>query len=181
MKYKLLLLTALFTSFIYSQTTHQRAHELQLALACLKGYQYVQDATRRRGILLELHHALSPTHGVSWAEALDVVCTRAQLSRSQASKYHAILLQSQAFEPVNENDDRPVKHRHFRLIDGLGHSDALIRRYEQSVLHKVISRRGVVSIELIADVLGLDANTDRDYLDHILKSVCAEVDSSQKT
>jgi hypothetical protein len=162
----------------YPQSTHQRAHELQLALSCLKGYQYVQNTTRRRGILTELYQALSLDQGVSWADALNVVCTRADLSRSQASKYHAILLQSQAFEPIDGDNDRPVKHRQFRLIDELNTPEALIGRYEQSVLHKVISRRGMINVELVADLLGLNTDTDLDYIQSILNAAHSEVNPS---
>ena len=161
------------------QTPHQRIHELQLALACLKGYQYIQDAVRRRSILTELYQALSPPQGISWAEALNVVCERTMLSRSQASKYHAILLQSQAFQPIHEDDSQPVKHRQFKLIDRLGDPTALIKRYEQSVLHKVISRRGAIESVLVAELLGLDYDQDQEYVERILNAALLELTASK--
>ena len=150
------------------------SHELQLALASLRGYQYVQGSQRRREILTALHSALSHPQGVSWAEAIDVVCDQASVSRSQASKYHAILLQSQAFAPIDSADDRPVKHRLLKLVDHLAELDAFIERYERSILHKVISRRGEVSVALAASLLGLEVDQSRSYLRGLLESVGAE-------
>lgn len=152
------------------------AHELQLALSSLRGYQYVRDVHRRRDILSALHSALSDPQGVSWAEAIDVVCDQARVSRSQASKYHAILLQSQAFTPVNDLDDRPVKHRLLKLVDHLVEPHAFIERYERSILHKVVSRRGEVTVDLAAALLGLDPHESLDYLQVLLTSVTEGTD-----
>lgn len=159
----------------YAFHTHQRSHELQLALSCLKGYQYIQVAERRRAILTELYHVLSNPTGVVWAEALDEVCERAQLSRSQASKYHAILLQSQAFNPALPGDDRPVKHRKLKLIESLDSPRALIARYEQSVLHKVICRRGGINLDVAADLLGVDIEVERGELERLVSVASHEV------
>lgn len=143
--------------------------EVQLALSCLRGYQYVPEAPRRREVLLALYEVLSPNEGVRWADALEEICKIAQLSRSQASKYHAILLQSQAFTPVTDADTQPVKHRRLKLIEALNSADALIFRYEQSILHKIISRRGHISVQLACDVLGLDIQEDAEYLNTLLE------------
>ena len=113
------------------------------------------------------------------AEALNIVCERTMLSRSQASKYHAILLQSQAFLPIHEDDSQPVKHRQFKLIERLGDPAALIKRYEQSVLHKVISRRGTIEGVLVAELLGLDYDHDREYVDSVLNAALLEVTPSK--
>lgn len=164
------------------RASRARAHELQLALSSLKGYQYIQSASRRREILSALYQALSLERGVSWAEAIDGVCATAQISRSQASKYHAILLQSQAFTPVDESDDRPVKHRSLKLIEELKELNAFIERYERSILHKVVSRRGGVSIELSADLLGVDPKVEREYLLSLLSLVSGDsVDCESET
>ncbi len=152
----------------------QGAHEVQLAIACLKGYQYMPDAKRRREVLEALYTVLSPTQGACWAEALDEVCQTVGLSRSQASKYHAVLLQSQAFIQVDPHDDKPVKQRTMKLIEGLRSAESLIHRYEQSILHKIISRRGPVSDEVAAQVLGIDCDQNQTYLQGLINAASNE-------
>ena len=152
----------------------QSTHELQLALASLKGYQYMQNAEQRRGILVALYTALSPPTGACWAEALDEVCDLVGLSRSQASKYHAVLLQSQAFIQVDPNDESPVKQRKMKLIASLNSSQALIKRYEQSILHKIITRRGSISTAIGAQVLGIEVHQHREYIDELITAAFAE-------
>lgn len=152
----------------------QGAHEVQLAIACLKGYQYMRDSKRRREVLGALYEVLSPSHGVCWADALDEVCQSVGLSRSQASKYHAVLLQSQAFIQVDPDDDKPVKQRRMKLIESLNSSEALIHRYEQSILHKIISRRGPISTEVAAKVLGVESGSQDEYLKALISAACDE-------
>ena len=152
----------------------QGAHEVQLAIACLKGYQYMRESHRRREVLTALYEVLSPQAGVCWADALDEVCQSVGLSRSQASKYHAVLLQSQAFTQVDPNDDKPVKQRRMKLIDSLSSASALIHRYEQSILHKIISRRGPISVEIAAKVLGIEALSQEPYLTALISAASDE-------
>ena len=154
-------------------------HELQLALACLKGYQYMPEAAPRREVLHALYSVLSPSQGACWADALDEVCSQVGLSRSQASKYHAVLLQSQAFIQVDPNDEKPVKQRMMKLIDSLNSAETLIRRYEQSILHKIITRRGLINEQLAAQVLGLDVETDAIYLSDLIRVASQEAVESE--
>ena len=96
------------------------------------------------------------------------------LSRSQASKYHAVLLQSQAFTQVDPDDEKPVKQRKMKLIDSLNSAQALTKRYEQSILHKIISRRGEISLGLATQVLGLDLENDHKYVEQLIKTASKE-------
>jgi len=152
----------------------QSTHELQLALASLKGYQYMQSSERRREVLNALYTVLSPEDGACWADALDKVCEIVGLSRSQASKYHAVLLQSQAFIQVDPDDDKPVKQRKMKLISSLDSSTALVKRYEQSILHKIISRRGSIDIELATQVLGITAEGQEQYINELILAASEE-------
>ncbi len=152
----------------------QNAHELQLALSSLKGYQYMQNAQDRRQVLETLYQALCSSEGACWADALEKVCNAVGLSRSQASKYHAVLLQSQAFIQVDPDDEKPVKQRKMRLIESLNSAQALIKRYEQSILHKIISRRGEITIDLATQVLGLDLEQDHQYVEMLIQIASEE-------
>ena len=152
----------------------QNAHELQLALSSLKGYQYMQNAQERRYVLDMLYKVLCPNDGACWADALEEVCEVVGLSRSQASKYHAVLLQSQAFTQVDPHDEKPVKQRKMKLISDLNSAQALTKRYEQSILHKIISRRGGIALDLATQVLGLDPESDHQYVEQLIKVASEE-------
>jgi hypothetical protein len=148
---------------------HQALH---IALSALKGYQYNRDAVIRRKILRSIFNISSSQSGMKWSEALPILCEANELSRSQANKYHAILLQSQAFEQVDPSDESPVKQRLMRLIEELSVPESLIRRYEQSILLKVIQHHQHISKETALQVLGLPNDESHlEYVTNILEQI----------
>ena len=84
------------------------------------------------------------------------------------------MLQSQAFTQVNPNDEKPVKQRKMKLIESLNSAQSLTKRYEQSILHKIISRRGEISLGLATQVLGLDLESDHKYVEQLIKTASEE-------
>ena len=153
----------------------QDDHALQAALSALKGYQYMIDAPHRRRALREVFTLLYRSEGVKWADILPQFCDRADLSKSQANKYHAILLQSQAFHQIDPNDQLPVKQRLMRLIEELDQAERLIERYEQSILLKVCAKFPDTSPELARRILGLSETPENlTYTDQVLKQAHAE-------
>ena len=109
---------------------------------------------------------------MKWSEALPILCDANELSRSQANKYHAILLQSQAFEQVDASDESPVKQRLMRLIQELNTPETLIRRYEQSILLKVIQHHQHISKEIALQVLGLpNDELNQEYVSELLEQI----------
>jgi len=130
-------------------------HALKAALAALKGYQYSSDAPSRRRVLREIFSIMRAPGGASWSEVLPTLCDRVDISRSQANKYHAILLQSQAFEQIESAEELPVKQRRMRLDPTLSKAEELIERYEQSVLLKVAVQHPKLSLKIGTKLLGL--------------------------
>lgn len=130
-------------------------HALKALLGALKGYQYCVDAPARRRVLREIYQLMLSPEGASWSEVLPQLCDRVDISRSQANKYHAILLQSQAFEQVESADELPVKQRPMRLDEALTRAEGLIERYEQSVLLKVAAQHTKLNLQLATRLLGL--------------------------
>ncbi len=152
-------------------------HALQAALSALKGYQYTLDAPARRRVIRELFTHLSAPEGARWHELMPTLCDRMDLSRSQANKYHAILLQSQAFRQLDPAEESPVKQRRMGLAEGLESAEGLIERYEQSVLLKVCAQHPALDAALSARLLGLSARDPQHlaYAERLLARAQREV------
>ena len=146
-------------------------HALKAALGALRGYQYSLDAPIRRRVLREIYQLMRAPEGASWTEVLPSLCDRVDISRSQANKYHAILLQSQAFEQIEGDEALPVKQRPMTLDPALSSPEGLIERYEQSVLLKVASQHPKLNARLATRLLGLslsDQEVER-YVSRLLE------------
>ena len=155
-------------------------HALKAALAALKGYQYNIDAPSRRRVLREIFELMSGSEGASWSDVMPLLCDRVDLSRSQANKFHAILLQSQAFEQVNPDEQTPVKQRLMRLTPELSRPEDLIERYEQSVLLKVYVQHPRLSLPLALRLLGLpDQEINMTYVERLLARARSEGDQGE--
>lgn len=155
-------------------------HALKAALGALKGYQYTMDAPDRRRVLREIYDLMNQEDGVSWSEALPMLCDQIDISRSQANKYHAILLQSQAFAQVDPHDEQPVKQRAMKLTSTLVRPEDLIERYEQSIVLKVVTLHPQLSLKLATRLLGLPLNeTDIEhYISRLLEHAQVTLSSS---
>jgi uncharacterized LabA/DUF88 family protein len=149
----------------------QDQYAVNIALAALKGYQYQIDHTKRHLVLRTIFKLLHDEASHTWSETLPILCKELEISRSQANKYHAILLQSQAFK-AHDDDDTSVKQRRMSLIDHIDTAEALIKRYEQSILLKIYARQPDISAELACQLLGFDLQAEHlAYAQKLLQSI----------
>ena len=61
-----------------------------------------------------------------------------------------------------------------KLISSLNTSTALVKRYEQSILHKIISKRGSIDIDLATQVLGITSEGQEQYINELIAAASEE-------
>ena len=156
-----------------SVTVEDRTAEIfEEALTALKGYQYQISPSERRTPIKLIYQMINRPEGLRWSDHLDYLCLQAKLSKSQANKYHAILLQSQLFKTLPSEQDLPVKQRQLTLNESIKDVDDLIERFEISILFKVANRLDELPEDVARQLLGLDDNEqERSYVKKLLNAV----------
>lgn len=114
--------------------------ERLIAQAKLRRYRYERDPGRRRRIVKAMYGAMldEPFSQVDIFDRVQVIMESEDLSNTELSKYFMILFQSRVFMIEKDQEDLPARARKMTLNKQIRSDDDLVKRYETSVVYKVL-------------------------------------------
>ncbi len=133
--------------------------------ARLRRYRFEQNPKRRRTILKAMFEAMKG-RSFSQNDVFDLVqakLERDDLSTTELSKYFMILFQSRILWTENSQDEElPARARKMVLNNAIKSPDDLVKRYETSVIYKVMEQTGRKEIPPadLCTILGLKATRE---------------------
>jgi uncharacterized LabA/DUF88 family protein len=151
--------------------------ERAIQSAKLSDYRFERDATRRRRILQRLYRQMTASEVFTWADVLQGILSdpdedTQELSVTILSKYRTVILQARGF--IIEPDQEDLSHREklARLDPAIASDEDLVRRYETSIVFKLLTAAEELSLDLsredLARALGLGSdNAALEYCDDL--------------